>query len=879
MPLTIATVVALTMMQMQIGLAHGKALPRALDPQPLSTALEAFSKQTGLQVVYSNDIVRGIDTHGVKAGLSAEQALRELLRDTGLTYELVNERTIAIVSATSSPEQTSNRWESNRLRVAQATENETSAASSVGPSAPAARERIALEEVLVTGSNIRGVEIQTAPMTIYTRHDIERTGYTTVQQLIESIPQNFGGDAGGVSEDGMIGAGSASATNAESATAMNLRGLGPGATLVLINGHRVAPSANAAAVDVSVIPLAAIERVEVLTDGSSAIYGSEAIAGVVNFILREDYEGAETSASYGTAQGVQEKTIGQMAGHAWDTGNVLFGVQYQHRDALAAQERSFTSRVPRPTDVMPRRNQTNFLLTAKQALPAGFDAFGQALYTRLDVDRMYAARGGQFMSSAADTSNRNFSLGVGYEPFADWRFEVSGLHARQFTDFNGTASPVGYFGPLVFTRDYELNSIDAKADGTLFQLRSGNVKLALGGSYRDESYDVLPANRHSARNVRSAYAELSLPLVGASQSVPMVHQLALSAAARYDDYSDFGDTTNPRVGVMWSPWRGLELRSAYSTSFRAPNANELDLANRAGSRQVVPYPFAAPDGNGTVPTLLIIGASSLQPEESRSWTYGFSYVPARLQGLKITLDYYDIEHTNRIAQPPLALNALQHPDIYSAVTDRYSSDAQVQATVDMLQAAGYLYRDYFNLGLSGIRYGYDYRLQNLAKVLQRGFDLGVRYRFDIDSNGFELGLQAARVNEILTSLGGTRQTDLVDTIANPLELRVRANLAWSRGPWSVSTGVNYSGSYADTTVTPNVPIDDWLTIDLTARLSYDETSGPPLLRNTSFGLSVSNLFDEDPPGIVGSGFYPAGYDVANASPLGRFIALSMKKGW
>jgi outer membrane receptor protein involved in Fe transport len=76
-----------------------------------------------------------------------------------------------------------------------------------------------------------------------------------------------------------------------------------------------------------------------------------------------------------------------------------------------------------------------------------------------------------------------------------------------------------------------------------------------------------------------------------------------------------------------------------------------------------------------------------------------------------------------------------------------------------------------------------------------------------------------------------------------------------------------------------VPIDDWLTVDLTTRLSLDAFSASPVLRNTSLGVSVANLFDRDPPRIVGAGFYPAGYDVANASPLGRFVALSMKKAW
>ena len=862
-----------------------------IQAQALSGALRAYAEQTGEQVVFFSDIGQGLRSVAVVGEFTREQALSKLLENTGLTYERVNPRTIAIVEigGVQTPEprsgQTPPPAPTQRQDAApDATSRTPRDRGGAGSRGDTGADDVAqLETVLVTGSNIRGAANRTAPITIYTKDDIERSGYTTTQQFIRSIPQNFGGDANGVSEDGQLGAGTARATNAEAATAINLRGLGAGSTLVLINGRRVAPSANAAAVDVSLIPLGAVERVEVLSDGASAIYGSEAVAGVVNFILRSDYEGAETSLSIGrgTEHGPWERIVSQMLGRSWESGNVLLSLQHQSRDALSASERSFTSQVPLPSDILPDREQSNLMLNLRQTLPAGLDLFGQLLYTRSDVRRYRAVPTGQYMSAHADMDNRNFNLGMGYQPGDNWRFELSGLHARQFTRHTGVATPTGYFGPLDFTREFELDSGEFKADGALWRLPAGAVRLALGGAYRRESYQVLPSNQSSSRDVRSAYAELSVPLIAPSQGLRYTHRLELSAAARYDDYSDFGETFNPRVGLAWSPIEELDFRASYSTAFRAPNASEMNLVNRVEGRWIMPYNrFSAPDGVGTVTALLISGSKPLQPEESRNWTYGMSYRPRLLEGLRLTLNVYDIEHTNRIQQPPFVLNVLQNPAVYGPLIRRYANDAEVQAEVDAFIAEGGVLDDIFGLGLAGIRYGYDYRLQNFARVTQQGFDVEVDYRFFKGEHDFQLKAYATYIDEIITSFGaGSASTDLVNTLTNPLHWRGRASAGWQYGAWSANLGMNYTNGYSDNTVTPSVPVDEWITFDLAVRLSLDGSWGATWLRDTSFGLSVANVFDRDPPAVVGSGLYPAGYDVANASPLGRIVSFSVRKIW
>ena len=160
-----------------------------------------------------------------------------------------------------------------------------------------------VEELVVTGTYIHGVPPDSSPLTVYDREEIIRSGVGTVDQFLRKIPQNFAIVDAGTSEGNLNNA--ESGKNMSRGTAINLRGLGAGATLTLLNGHRLAPSGlDGSFVDVSMIPLSAIDRIEVLTDGASALYGADAIAGVVNFILRDDLSGGETSLRYGdTTQG------------------------------------------------------------------------------------------------------------------------------------------------------------------------------------------------------------------------------------------------------------------------------------------------------------------------------------------------------------------------------------------------------------------------------------------------------------------------------------------------------------------------------------------------------------------------------------------------
>ncbi|WP_339864832.1 TonB-dependent receptor plug domain-containing protein [Paremcibacter congregatus] len=201
---------------------------------------------------------------------------------------------------------------------------------------------IELEEIIVTGSHIRGAGVSVgSKVNIIDRAEIDVAGFSTVQQVLQSLPQNF---QGGANEDTRLG--SEAAANMAFGSTVNLRGLGATSTLVLINGRRLPVGGrDGNFVDVSNIPATAISRVEVLPDGASAIYGSDAVGGVVNIILREDFDGAETRMRYGgvTDGGLDEVQLAQTFGRSWNSGNLLLTFEYYNRDSLASAERSYTA--------------------------------------------------------------------------------------------------------------------------------------------------------------------------------------------------------------------------------------------------------------------------------------------------------------------------------------------------------------------------------------------------------------------------------------------------------------------------------------------------------------------------------------------------------
>jgi iron complex outermembrane receptor protein len=200
-----------------------------------------------------------------------------------------------------------------------------------------AQETETLAEVVVTGSRLVRSDLSApSPTTVINQDAVQLSGDTTVETVINELPQLSAGNNSSVNSAGGSGVLTA-----------NLRGLGAARTLTLVNGRRFIPANSAGSVDLATIPNSLVERVEIITGGASAVYGSDAIAGAVNFILRDDFEGLEVSTQYGETSESDGKSVQYdvMFGSnfAEDRGNVTMYASHSTRDPVMMQDRDFSA--------------------------------------------------------------------------------------------------------------------------------------------------------------------------------------------------------------------------------------------------------------------------------------------------------------------------------------------------------------------------------------------------------------------------------------------------------------------------------------------------------------------------------------------------------
>lgn len=273
---------------------------------PLGPALNAYAHQSNRQLMFTSDQVAGHRTSGVQGRLGADAALERLLDGTGLS---------AVRSA-------SGAWVIQR-RI------ETS-------------EAVTVDDVIVTGTLLRGLGDTPSPVVVVRRDDLDRTGRATLAEALAALPQSYAGSA--TPTTALVGS-DPMQSNGGLATGVNLRGLGPDSTLVLVNGRRMAGSGGRGDfADVSAVPTAAVDRVDVLLDGASALYGSDAVGGVVNIILRKEFQGQESRLRLGAMTGGGESLIAaHTIGQGWSSGQALLSYEYERQQPLGALDRPYTA--------------------------------------------------------------------------------------------------------------------------------------------------------------------------------------------------------------------------------------------------------------------------------------------------------------------------------------------------------------------------------------------------------------------------------------------------------------------------------------------------------------------------------------------------------
>jgi outer membrane receptor protein involved in Fe transport len=733
-------------------------------------------------------------------------------------------------------------------------------------------------DVVVTGTRIRGAP-PTSPVITVTRKDIDDSGYADIGDVMRALPESFqGGQNPGV----QVGASAAGIgnQNISNGSTINLRGLGSDATLVLLNGHRLAGDSFFQAPDISGIPLSAIARVEVVTDGASALYGSDAVAGVANILLRKDYQGAEVSARVGGATdgGGLEQTYSALGGADWGGGHLLLNAEYSHQEALRADQKAFTAGVTPETPLIEPQVRKSFLISGEQALTPIVSFALDALYSERSAQgyTQYALGGaayheGLYTPNFSVTGAFNVTLPYG------WHAAFTGSAAGDRNNENTLATTATTRSTSHIRYENNTQYGEASADGVLLRLPSGDWRLALGGGYRNEDFDLANYTGHTdetgARNVGYVFGESLIPLANPSWGLPALQRLDLSLAGRFERYSDVGASATPKVGLSWIPVDGLNIRGSWGKSFKAPSFLQE-------TQNHVAYLFNATDLGSTKPGTALLdygGNPDLKPERSTSWTAGFEYRPPMLRTLVVSGTYFNIDYTDRIVQPITSTTfGLSNPS-YAPFVNFDPTAAQLAQTIaSTTKLYNYTTGAYDPTKVIAILQ--DQYLNATAQTVD-GFDLSARETFLMPLGVLDTSLNATweRLTQKTSAVAPT--VVLTGTIFNPPTVRVRAGATWRYQGFSATSTLNYVSGETDTSVKPNAHIASFTTVDL--NLAYVAPKTLSVLQGFEFVLSATNLLDKDPPYARGAGVSYAGldYDSTNASAIGRFVAFTVRKRW
>jgi iron complex outermembrane recepter protein len=911
--------------------------------------------------------------------------------------------------------------------------------------APADDEQAPEDEklIVVTGTLIRGIAPPGASTITVNSAAIAETGASTTAQLLEKIPQL------GSFNDFQAPVGASSFVTTNRPNLRNLPGFttaGSSPTLVLVDGHRVVGAGiSVTTPDPDIVPPGAIERVEIVPDGGSAIYGSDAVAGVINFITRKRFDGVEVGGHFGFADNYKSWDVNATVGRDWGSGSIFVSYNYSQHDGLLGRDRDW---VFYPNTTIDGVTATSFLcspgnVTVGNTLPFGpqagavFGTFGltaagarqsatnqcddsdnasiypeeqrhsvlagltQELSENLtfDLKAFYTQRaiqfqGGQFNATtrfgpsflasfgflSSPIFNANLAATGGFfatfgetqtvysawgasdanhstNDLSTWgvapsftlklgnNFQLRSIssYGESSTRFAGTqvdsaslinATRAGLFNPynvsasnpvalaavsnfinFGHTRQRQFNT-RLIIDGDLFRLPGGAVKLATGVEYDSEAYiyragGIIPGTENTGfgglsvsgttivapysalpittitRNVKSVFGELVIPLFGPDNATAMFQELSISVAGRYDDYSDFGSTTNPKFGITWKPFDALKLRGSWGQSFVAPS---LADDGRVGVTRVattsLPFlqPTAAQVGttiNGVVvpavagrqQVVLLGNKPGITSQTAKTWSVGADLDVPFIPGLRLSATYYNIDYKGIIAFPPFTTSTF-YANFVGTPAIQFQPSAADVAALALLP----------NARLEGPSCGgncyviIDARKQNLSSIKIGGLDFVAQY---VRETGFGSVDFAFNGNYDLTrDQQAASTTAFVDQIDNNASrFRFRTSLGANIGNFRAQASLNHSAGYdllpAVGVGTSQTKVKSFNVVDLFFK--YDiEADGA--LNGTSFTLNVNNVFDQDPPVyLLQNSLVPGTNGFANGRTLGRFVQFGISK--
>jgi iron complex outermembrane receptor protein len=833
-----------------------------------------------------------------------------------------------------------------------------------------------VERIQVTGSHIKRTDMAgPSPVTSLSADDISKSGVTDLIGLFTKLPAAGQGtfSTQGNSSDGTANGGSS----------VSLRGLGADSTLILVNGRRisVSPFANeidTAFVDINNIPIAAIKRVDILKDGASATYGSDAIAGVINIILKDDYDGLEISTKIGdTADGGgKEANTSLLFGSSSEKANHTFVLDYFDREEILGADRFYTSSANqsalRPNDpyAADGRSSSGFPGTIKLASSPATrtpDTFGNDVCAAEDItDTRCRYDFGPFGSTVPASERVSFMYMGNYEisdtlrsfielngqnskttirgaaspsfdelfmsadninhPFANdptsefhqqdltmrrrlveignrekrvdsdyfrsvfgfqgelsgWDWETAYSYIKSdsvergvdgFPNSRRTQEAIdsGLFNPFEPSSNSQetldfietqttrygkstSKSFDGKISGPIMDMSAGELMLAVGAEYREETISDNPDDQflrgdvfgteatqaNGARDNTSIFAELA---------IPVTTTINVQVAVRHEDYSDFGTTTDPKVAFIWTPTDELSIRGSYGTAFRAPSLSQIGLGSTDESPSLVDTVRCAAVGNVDQAcelfeyTAQLAGNAGLGPEESKSYNLGVIYEVT--EDLDFSIDYYNYDIENVIGK-----------DTQFVFTTQGNNQAVVQR---------------IPTGLAGdpgqVNVIFD-RFENLFDLKTSGLDLDVGYRMSSELGDFKFNYALNYVLNYEDIRTGDRLFAEEGSFEQP-QVRWTTSGAWVKADWSANFAINYIGDFEEK-ASVRTRTDGTIAPDIDALVSIDTTVNYAGIANTILTLGVTNLLNEEPPYSYSSS---AGYVSSVHNAQGRFTYL------
>jgi iron complex outermembrane receptor protein len=861
------------------------------------------------------------------------------------------------------------------------------------------------KDIVVTGTLLRGIApVGSATVGLGTEA-IQSSGVVSTNDLLAKIPQisGFGQKAtAGTNLTGQNATGMG-VNQYFQTTPPNLRDLlangsiGSTVTLILLDGHRIVPVGTGAnAPDPDVIPPSALERVEVVLDGGSSLYGSDAIGGVINFITRKKYDGVGVKANYGFADDYYAYEANVIVGKAWDGGSAYLTYDYTKSDSLFGSEREvikaidWNTRIPTgrtcsPANVnvgartyalpnltlgtinacdvtddqaaIPAEERHSVLGSFNQDLSDWFNFDFKAFYTKREMHgnggivfpngTTVTVRPGSFYyrnlggvdANAAQTVNFNYAPVVGnrynvrnsqivewgltpkvnIELGGRWQLRLMGNYGwsesqyrnqdvnialqAQYAAGTTAATAIDYYNianpanaaliaNVLNWQDYGfarsiIGNARAVVDGPLIALPGGDVRIAAGAEYLNENYKVRGAQgltvrggegtlpwRFKTRHVEALFGEIYIPIFGPENAMPGLHALDLSGSVRHDRYSDFGGTTNPKLGVTYSPFEGIQFRANWAKSFNAPTlANQLGSASNSitATNAFIVVPPNAPAPPSGVFNLTLLGSlPNLQPQTGESWSVGMDLLPSLIQGLHLTVNYYHVEFKGQLARPPIFDARLMFTQ-YTQYTDLTVTDADITAAAAQVVNGAAIRAQFLGQGTPGVPVVYeilDYRLRNLGTTKLSGIDFSFGYRREFGFGSVDFNIDGNyKVDRTFAGNG-------VDFTPFDLDLESRlkfaATLGATVGNLRAEARLNHIGGFdvVRTTQQPQDKVRSSDTVDLYFRYDLSKLLGS---KNLTLSLNVDNVFDQDPPEYRLSG--SPGFFLA--SPIGRMIRFGI----